>query len=401
MIEKIIFNMIAIAIFTITFLKLIKKNDTSYIYLLVTEFIGIAINFIELLMAIPFHLSLKIIMYLLSVLLPALLFWLEKWKKIDLSELFRVTVAIIYEKMGDLDKGKSILINFLDENQNSYRAHKRLAQIYEKEENYEAAISEYRKVIELNRKDRDSTYQLAVVLNKNKENQEAINVLQEILKQTPESERATNLLGDIFFEQQQYKEAVSLYMTALRYHPGSYELYYNLGMAHTMLNDFQKAKEFYEKAAEINSMAFNAKLNLGQIALMHGDLDEAEKYFRESSKQEDIEAGCYYYLSKIALLKGDEDKAKNYMNVAVQLDKKVYSQMQKDPIFIPIRNEIPEPLGNTEDIQMEKKKILTQKERTVNSHLLKTCILVENLSNEDLKVMKKKKEIAKEQKQKE
>ena len=34
MFEKIIFNVLALAFFTITFLKLIKKNDSSYIYVL-------------------------------------------------------------------------------------------------------------------------------------------------------------------------------------------------------------------------------------------------------------------------------------------------------------------------------------------------------------------------------
>ena len=63
MIEKIFFTTIAIALFTITFLKLIKKNDTTYIYVLAIEFIGIAINFIELFIKTPFHWSLKLVIY--------------------------------------------------------------------------------------------------------------------------------------------------------------------------------------------------------------------------------------------------------------------------------------------------------------------------------------------------
>lgn len=52
MLEKIIFNVLALALFTITFLKLIRKNDTSYIYVLALEFVGLAINFIELFFSI-------------------------------------------------------------------------------------------------------------------------------------------------------------------------------------------------------------------------------------------------------------------------------------------------------------------------------------------------------------
>ena len=144
---------------------------------------------------------------------------------------------------------------------------------------------------------------------------------------------------------------------------------------------FSKAKDFYEKAAEINSLAYNAKLNLGQIALMYGDLDEAENYFRSSLKQEDLEAGSYYYLSEIALLKGDEERAKNYMNVAVELDPRSYKQMQKDPVFMPIKEKIMPP---AEDIKQAKEEILNQKEKTVDKHLTKMCILVENLNINEL-----------------
>ena len=401
MIEKIFFTTIAIALFTITFLKLIKKNDTTYIYVLAVEFIGIAINFIELFLKTPFHWSLKLLMYLLSIILPIALFAIEKIKKIELSELLITLTVPILEKAGKTEEAKTILTNFLNKNQNSYIAHKLLAQIYTKEENYDLAVNEYIRVTELGKKNIEDYYNLSVVLNKNKQNEEAITILKDIIKNAPENEKITNLLGEIYFEQERYKEAVSIYMTSLRYHPGSFDIYYNLGMIYTMMNDFGRAKEFYEKAAEVNSLAYNAKLNLGQIALIYGDLDEAENYFRQSLKQNDLEAGSYYYLSQIALLKGDEDKAKNYMNVAVQLDSKAYKQMQKDPLFTPIKEEVPPPQEVVEEEKQEIKKTLTKKETNVNKHLSKMCMLVENLSNEDLQVIRKAKEkqIDKEEKQ--
>ena len=392
MIEKIFFTTIAIALFTITFLKLIKKNDTTYIYMLVIEFIGIAINFIELFFKVPFHWVLKLIMYLFSIILPILLFAMEKIKNVELSELIISLEVPILEKFGKTDKAKTILTNFLNKNQNSYIAHKLLAQIYMKQENYDLAVNEYIRVTELKSQNIDDYYQLSVALNKNKQNEEAISILQDIIKRTPENEKVTNLLGEIYFEQEQYKEAASVYMSSLRYHPGSFDIYYNLGMTYTMMNDFQRAKEFYEKAAEVNSLAYNAKLNLGQIALIYGDLDEAENYFRQSLKQNDLEAGSYYYLSQISLLKGDEDQAKNYMNVAVQLDSRAYKQMQKDPLFTPIKEDVTPPQEVVEEEKQEIKKVLTKKETKVNKHLTKMCMLVENLSNEDLQVIRKSKQ---------
>lgn len=382
MLEKIIFNVLALALFTITFLKLIRKNDTSYIYVLALEFVGLAINFIELFFSIKLSIILKIIIYIFSIIIPGIMLWIEKVKKIDFPELFNVTIAQILSAFGKQEQAKKMIMDFLNKNPNSYIAHKWLAEFYEKEGNYDAAISEYMRVTDIKRNDFVSTYKLCEVLNKNKQNQEAINLLEEILKQKPEYEKASNLLGEIFFEEEMYKEAISVYMSALRYNPGSYDLYYSLGMAYTMINDFQRAKEFYSKAAEINTLAYNAKLNLGQIALIYGDLDEAEQWFIQAGKQEDLEAGSYYYLSQIALLKGDEDKAKNYMNVAVQLDPKVYKQAQRNPVFTPIKEKINPPEENKEN---EKNKTLSKKEKSVNRHLMKTCILVKNLSKEDIR----------------
>ena len=119
MIEKIFFTTIAIALFTITFLKLIKKNDTTYIYVLAVEFIGIAINFIGLFLKTPFHWSLKLLMYLLSIILPIALFAIEKIKKVELSELLITLAVPILAKVGKTEEAKTILTNFLNKNQNS------------------------------------------------------------------------------------------------------------------------------------------------------------------------------------------------------------------------------------------------------------------------------------------
>ena len=69
MVEKIIFSILSIAIFMLTFFKLIKKNDTSYIYILLLEFIGIVIYFMELFFTFILPIWLKIIVYLFAIIL--------------------------------------------------------------------------------------------------------------------------------------------------------------------------------------------------------------------------------------------------------------------------------------------------------------------------------------------
>ena len=117
---------------------------------------------------------------------------------------------------------------------------------------------------------------------------------------------------------------------------------------------------------------------------MYGELEEAEKFLMQSKESEDLEAGSYYYLALIAMMKGDKDKAKNYMNLAIELDPEEYARMAKDPIFIPIKNEIRKP----ENEKQNKKKKLTYKEIKSNEHLENTCLLMGNLNNNDIIMMK-------------
>ncbi len=401
MIEKIIFNILAFAIFIIVFGRFIKKNDTTYVYILGLEFVGIVINFIELFFNINLNIIFKIIMYILSIILPAIILILEYSKKVDFPEILYITLAKIAMSSGNAEKAKEYLFKVIKKYPESYIGHKTLAEIYEKEENYSVAVDEYIRATQINNKDIKLNYKIAKLLEKDKKTEEAIIMLQDILKKNPEYYEATNLLGEILYINERYKEAINVYMNALRYNPGNYDLYYNLGMVYTMTNDFQRAKEFYEKAAEINSLLYNAKLSLGQIALIAGDLEEAEKFFKESLKGEDVESGSYYYLSQVAILKGDKEKSANYMNIAIELDPKLYDKMQKETVFTPIKNEVKKPEKEKRE-EIKKTKLLLKEKRALN-HLSRTCSLTSELNNDDLTMMKNlgKNYIAKEEKQRE
>lgn len=91
------------------------------------------------------------------------------------------------------------------------------------------------------------------------------------------------------------------------------------------------------------------------------------------------------------MLKGDEDKATNYMKVAVDLEPQNYKYLQKDPIFTPIRKEVPKP-EKIEKQEVEEVKKETDKEMKIFRHLFKTNLLMENLSNEDLMMIRNRRE---------
>ena len=68
--ERVIFNILAFTLFLVIFLKMIKRNDTNYTYVLVAQTVGIAIGFIGLIFRINLPIIIILITYLISVLLP-------------------------------------------------------------------------------------------------------------------------------------------------------------------------------------------------------------------------------------------------------------------------------------------------------------------------------------------
>ena len=140
MIEKLIFNVLAFALFTLMFFKLIAKNDTSYVYVLVMQFIGIAINFIELIVGKSFGVFCKIIVYTFSVIIPIIIIWLEYKKNIKVFEILYLSVANLFTIMDKNDEAIKYLKRIVEKNENNSKAHELLAKNYEKLEKLELLL---------------------------------------------------------------------------------------------------------------------------------------------------------------------------------------------------------------------------------------------------------------------
>lgn len=95
-IEKIIFSILAFYLFLLMFFKMIKKIDAAYIAVLVLEAIGIALSFIEVIFTFKFNIIVKTIIYLLSVIIPIIIIFLEKKGK-NFSELIYLGLANFYK----------------------------------------------------------------------------------------------------------------------------------------------------------------------------------------------------------------------------------------------------------------------------------------------------------------
>ena len=382
MLERILFNVIALGLFLFLFFRMIQKNDTNYIYILALQALGIAIGFFALIINVKIPIIVLILTYIFSIILPIIIILIER-KGITLTEVIYISIYKMYSKLGLEDKAKNIILKLVEKDKYSFYGHKLLAEVYEKEGNLEIATEEYIRASNIKPNEDKIQYKIAELFNKTGKQNGAVKILQELLRKKPEWQEATLLLGDIFQEQERFKEAVNVYLDAIQYHPENYDLYYNLGMVYTMLNDFQSAKEYYEKAAELNSLLYNAKYNLGQIALLYNELEEAENYFIED---EELEDDAYFYLAYIAMLKGDEVKAIDYLNVAVGENPEIYDRIKKELIFKIILYKVDKPSNNRPPKKKNVK--ITKKEKQTITHLRHTYEVVGNLNHNDIKVMK-------------
>ena len=348
LIEKMIFNMLAFSLFIIIFVKLIKKNDTNYLFFIIPQALGIALNFGEIIFG-WYSTAITIIEYIFSIIIPLIVIFVEL-KGYNISEIISVSVAKMLMKLGDSKLAKDILLNLV-EKYDSYKGHLLLAKIYEKDGGMRKAIDEYVTAIDINKQDYDSYYRIAELLNELDRKDEAITMLNTLLKNKPDYYNASVLLGELLCNEERFKEAVNVYMDALVYRPTDYDLYYSLGIAYTRLNDFPSAKECYEKAAEINHKFYLA---------------------------------YYYQLAKICVVRKEKDKAINFANKAIELDDTYLDIILNDDVFEPIKEHISVSVKLDASETKEVKK-LKKEDELVQIYLEETYNLIEDLNDNEIR----------------
>ena len=342
MVEKIIFSLISFLLFAYIFLfKMMKKNDTTYLAILICQAIGILINLIRILFDALNGAFAIAIMYMFSIIIPLAVFLLES-KNINCSEWLQITLAKLYKMLNNDKKTKDILINVISKYDKSYNAHKMLGEIYEKEGGMRKAIDEYVKALDLKSNDYITYFRISTLLKELGKKDEAIQMLEILVKKKPELIEANKMLADLLVEEKKYKKAITIYVQAIKHEPNDAQMYYNLGIAYSRMNEFSLAKECFKKTVEVDSNYYNAFYRLGQISLLYRDIESAEKYFLESIYGE-TETKSYYQLAKIYMIKNNKPKAATNINSAIQLDYKYYKIATEEPIFLPIKQMIIKP----------------------------------------------------------
>ena len=342
MIGQILFTVIAFVLFVyILLLKLIKKNDTTYLIILVIQALGILINLIRIYFDMFAGVAFTILLYILCIITPVAVFILEA-KNINVSEILRVIIAEFHILTKNTKRAKKVLIDLVSKYKESYIGHKKLAHIYEKEGERRKAIDEYVQVLDIRKTDYASYYKISTLLNDLGKKDEAVEMLRTLLKNKPQIYEATEMLGKIYLEKKEFKNAIEIYTNSVKHYPDKYEIYYNLGVCYARINDFEIARKCFQKTVELNEDNYLAYYRLGQIALLYRDFDSAEENFSKSIYNEK-EAKSYIELAKIHILKNQKEKAVLDLNNAIRVDTRYYDVIQKEPIIFPVKHLIAKP----------------------------------------------------------
>lgn len=78
--EQLIFTILAFGLFVYIFFKMIQKNDTNYIGILVIQAIGIALNFISVSIKKELGPLFIILKYIFGIIIPIAVIAIEKEK---------------------------------------------------------------------------------------------------------------------------------------------------------------------------------------------------------------------------------------------------------------------------------------------------------------------------------
>ncbi len=381
MIGKIIFSLIAFLLFTYVFIfKLVKKNDTTYLAVLISQAIGILLNFIQILFNVLNGAFFVFITYILCIIIPSIVLLLE-FKGINSSELVSVCTSKIYIALGNRKKAKDVLMNLVSKYDKSYCGHKMLAEIYQEEGGMRKAIDEYVKVLDIKPDDYKSYFIISKLLKDLDKKDEAIEMLKILSKNKPELYEATTMLGELLIEKERFKEAINAYTQAIKYSREDSELYYNLGIAYARTNEFSLSKMSFLKAVEIDSNSYKSYYRLGQIALLYRDINEAEQLFLQSMYGE-AEIKSFYQLAKIYMMKNDKSRAIMFLNKATEVSSEFYEKACEEPIFFSIKDQILKPENDNKYTESDKEKSIS--EYLDNTYVL-TKILDEKKKGNNIK----------------
>ena len=165
MLEKLIFNIVACALFIVIFFIMARKNNTMYLCLLGVQAFGIFLFFVELNFGWFTGTISKLIEYLTAIIIPGVCLYLEKKNIITYPEIVAIGMDKYYRLKDEKEKALELLLNISKKNINSSIVAELIANRYKEEGNYEAAIVEYLKIV--NRNDyKDKSYYNLIKLYK-------------------------------------------------------------------------------------------------------------------------------------------------------------------------------------------------------------------------------------------
>ena len=116
--EKIFFYIVAIVLFVIIFLQMMRKKDNTYLVSLILQGIGILVSLICLIANVNINLIIKIIIYIIAIIIPIVLLVLKK-KNINLTEIIYIGISKSLIFCKEEKQAKKLLLALIEKKSDS------------------------------------------------------------------------------------------------------------------------------------------------------------------------------------------------------------------------------------------------------------------------------------------
>ena len=231
---------------------------------------------------------------------------------------YRLTLAIIYRRLGKFKKAEEICRHALLLQGNNAQAHHVSGSIQQCLGNLDGAIASYNTAIRLDPELAETHYFLGNALQLSGQTRDAAESYRKAIQHQPSFLEALSNLGAVLIALHQFGEARTVLEKASRLSPSQVQILCNLGDLSLMEDDTGQAMDYAKSALHINPQFLDAHYLMGRAYRKKGEYTQALDHFRDALKLQPDNENVIGSAAELLEIRGDFNAAQNLIAPLVQ-----------------------------------------------------------------------------------